>query len=99
MARFDVYRHGSSAGYLLDCQADILSSLNTRVVVPLLPRREGPPPMAQLNPVFRVAGKEVVMYTQFAAAIPARELAERVGSLAAEDRTIMNAIDMLLSGC
>jgi toxin CcdB len=98
MARFDVYRH-DGAGFLLDCQADILAELNTRLVVPLLPRGEGPPPMTRLNPRFSVAGEEVIMYTQFAAAIPRRELIEVVASLAEEDRTIMNAIDMLLSGC
>jgi toxin CcdB len=34
MARFDVYRNPAGAGCLLDIQADLLSHLNTRVVVP-----------------------------------------------------------------
>lgn len=37
MARFDVYASPDSAGYLLDVQADLLESLNTRIVVPLMP--------------------------------------------------------------
>ena len=37
MARFDVYRNSAGEGFLLDVQADLLSYLNTRVVVPLLP--------------------------------------------------------------
>ncbi|CAM5429606.1 hypothetical protein TMEC54S_03045 [Thauera mechernichensis] len=37
MARFDVYRNSAGEGFLLDVQADLLSHLNTRVVVPLLP--------------------------------------------------------------
>lgn len=98
MARFDVYRQGGGPGYLLDCQADVLSRLNTRFVVPLLPSDEGPPPIAQLNPVFRIGEEEVIMYTQFAASVPARELKSRVASLAGEDRRIMNALDMLLTG-
>ena len=34
MARFDIYPNPVGAGYLLDIQADLLSGLNTRVVVP-----------------------------------------------------------------
>lgn len=98
MARFDVYRHAGT-GYLLDCQADVLSRLNTRLVVPLLPHDEGPPPITRLNPPFTIAGERVVMYTQFASAVPAKELKRPVASLIEDDRTIMNALDMLLTGC
>ena len=37
MARFDVYASPDGSGCLLDVQADLLDSLNTRVVVPLMP--------------------------------------------------------------
>jgi toxin CcdB len=41
MARLDVHaRRDNRAGYLLDVQADLLSGLNTRLVVPLLPRAD-----------------------------------------------------------
>ena len=43
MARFDVYRNPEGSGYLLDVQADLLSDLNTRVVVPLIPAELAPP--------------------------------------------------------
>lgn len=81
MAKYDVVRRRTGAGYLLDCQADLLSQLNTRFVVPLLPVREAPKPAARLNPVFELEGKSYVMVTQFAAAIPVAELGERVASL------------------
>ena len=97
MARFDVYQH-ATGGYLLDCQAEVLSILNTRVVVPLLPPSDGPPAIARLNPIFRISGEAMVMYTQFAASVPARDLKARAGSLAKEYATIMNAFDMLLTG-
>ena len=84
--------------YLLDCQADVLDRLNTRFVVPLLPPAEGPLPIARLNPAFTVSDQEVVMYTQFAAAVSARELNSPVTSLGSEHRTIMNALDVLLTG-
>ena len=98
MARFDVYRQPGGGGYLLDCQADVLANLNTRFVVPLLPREEGPLPIARLNPAFRIGEEEVVMYTQFAASVTARELQTAVGSLEEEHRSIMNALDVLLTG-
>jgi toxin CcdB len=98
MARFDVYRQADGEGYLLDCQADILDMLNTRFVVPLLPPEEAPLAGARLNPSFRIEGHQVVMYTQFAASVPVADLGECVHSLAEEHSSIMNAVDMLLTG-
>lgn len=98
MAKYDVFGRRSGAGYLLDCQADLLSQLNTRFVVPLLPAREAPEPAARLNPVFELLGEPHVMITQFAAAVPATELGEKVASLSDQDIVIVNALDMLISG-
>lgn len=98
MARFDVYARSGQRGFLLDCQADLLSDLNTRFVVPLLLATEAPRPAKQLNPLFEVQGTAVVMVTQFAAAIPVRELGEHAGSLAGRQEQILNALDMLISG-
>lgn len=95
MARHDVYR--GAGVYLLDCQSDYLSSLDTRFVVPLLP--EGEVPKAhRLNPVFDVGGERVVMATQLAASVPAGNLREPVASLADQHDLIMNAFDVLLTG-
>lgn len=96
MARCDY--HVTKAGFLLDCQADLLSHLKTRFVVPLLPRQNAPLIAARLNPVFPIAGGEYVMATQFAASILARDLGPVAGTLAPHDRTIMDALDMLLTG-
>jgi toxin CcdB len=98
MARFDVYRNPEGAGFLLDCQTDLLSGLNTRFVVPLLPADVAPRPAARLNPVFGLGEQSVVMVTQFAAAVPLSILKDCVASLRSEDIAISNAIDMLLSG-
>jgi len=98
MAKFDVFRRRSGAGYLLDCQADLLDPLNTRFVVPLLPAREAPKPAARLNPVFEIGGDSYVMMTQFAAAILVSELGDRVGSLDDQHIAIITALDMLISG-
>lgn len=46
MARLDVYSLPGErrAGYIVDVQADLLSHLATRVVVPLLLEKEAPKP-------------------------------------------------------
>jgi toxin CcdB len=99
MARFDVFPNRHGPGYLLDCQADILATLNTRFVVPLLPPDEAPIAGRQLNPSFEIEGATVIMYTQFAAAVPRGDLASPVASLSDEHAAIMNALDMLITGC
>jgi len=95
MARFDV--HQASGAYLLDCQTDLLAHLSTRFVVPLVPAGSAPE-TNRLNPVFNIDGVRLVMATQLALAVPTRELGPRVGSLADEHSSIMNAFDMLLTG-
>jgi len=98
MARFDVYRHPEGEGYLLDVQADVLAQLNTRVVVPLMAPRDAPLPAARLNPVFVLEGQQVVMVTQFLAAVPSMLLAQPMASLVAHDMEIINAVDMVFQG-
>ncbi|MGB1216006.1 MAG: CcdB family protein [Pikeienuella sp.] len=61
MARYDVYANPDASGYLLDVQADLLDSLNTRVVVPLMPISAAPSPAKRLNPVFNIQSEPHVM--------------------------------------
>lgn len=54
MARFDVHENPSRRSrqrvvYLLDVQADMLSDLATRLVVPLIAKAEFGPPAKRLN--------------------------------------------------
>ena len=94
MARHDVYR--GPGAYLLDCQSDFLSILDTRFVVPLLPEGEVPQ-VHRLNPIFRIEGEWVVMATQLGSPVPARQLRDRVISLADQHDLIVNAFDVLLT--
>ena len=57
MARFDVYANRGGLGFLLDVQADLMTRLNTRMVVPLLPLDAAPTPATRLNPIFEVQGR------------------------------------------
>ena len=98
MARFDVYAQADSPVLLLDCQADLLEALATRLVVPLMRPRDERPAFARLNPVFDVNGERLEMITQGAASISKRALTRRVCSLASEQAAIMNAFDLLLTG-
>jgi toxin CcdB len=97
MARFDVHRGGE--GLVLDVQADTLSYLKTRLVVPLFALDAAPRPLINtLNPVLRFGDDEFAMMTQYAAAMPQRDLGSALGSLATADYTISRALDMLLMG-
>lgn len=98
MARFEVFKNERGDGYLLDVQSDLLSGFNTRVVVPLLPRAEAPAPAQYLNPIFKIKGDEVVMATQFMAAVPIGELRTSVHQLEEQQQAIMAALDMLFLG-
>lgn len=99
MPRFDVHaRRDGAPGFLLDVQADLLSRLKSRLVVPLLPEGDAPKPAARLNPVFEIAGEPVVMVTQFAAAIPAAEAGPAVATLRDRHEAVMAALDLLLTG-
>lgn len=97
MARFDVYRHDGNL--LLDVQADSLSYLKTRLVVPLFVLERAPRPLINtLNPVMRFDGGEIAMMTQYAATMPERDLGPALGSLASEDYAVGRALDMLFTG-
>jgi toxin CcdB len=99
MARFDLYRRlRATAGYLVDVQSDLLSDLQTRVVVPLFPGKNWQPVMARLNPIFDIDGELHVLVTQSIATVPKRELGNKVGSLAHYHDEITIALDMLLTG-
>jgi len=97
MAQFDVYRT-TRGEWVLDCQADLLASYNSRIVAPLLRPQEAPPIMPRLNPRFHVAGEERVLMIEFLAAVPVAMLGSPVSSLAEHDYAIRRAIDMLITG-
>ena len=83
---------------MVDCQADLLSHLPTRFVVPLIAPKELPHPMARLHPHFRINGETRLLATHLAGAIKVSEFASEIGSLADQDTEISNALDMLIIG-
>jgi toxin CcdB len=84
---------------LLDVQADLLSELATRVVVPLTPvAKLGGKPLTRLNPTIRVLGKDHVALFQELAAIPESALREPVASAGARRPDLVAALDLLFTG-
>ncbi|WP_411340411.1 CcdB family protein [Sphingopyxis sp. J-6] len=97
MAQFDVLKSRDGANLLLDCQSDLLGHFDTRFVVPLVPAQAAQK-LSRLHPIFEVDGERFIMATQLASAVDARELGDRVASLAESRYDILNAVDMLLTG-
>ncbi len=98
MVKYEVFPNPDGAGYLLDVQADLLDVLNTRIVVPLMPRGKAPKPAKRLNPVFEIEGEQVVMLPQFMAAVPVAILKTPTANLAGQFDQIANALDMVFVG-
>ena len=101
MAQFDVFANRRSRDFplLLDVQADLLSDLATRIVVPLMPRKRfGGKPITRLNPTAVLGGVEYVAVFQELAAIPRAALGSPVHSLKARRAEFVAALDLLFTG-
>ena len=95
MAKGDICRFED--GYVVDVQSDLLSDLQTRVVVPLKPIGEYTMPADRLNPVIQINGDEWVLLPQFIATVGLAEIGEKVGEF--EDSFgLTNALDMVFHG-
>jgi toxin CcdB len=103
MAQFDVFDNVNpdthkAVPFLLDVQADILTDLATRVVVPLMTASAMGRPATTLNPQFAINGVPVVMSTAELAGIDKRILGAKVGSLSDRRDEILAALDFLITG-
>jgi toxin CcdB len=97
MGQFDI--HVAKDGELLvDIQADVLSGLTTRVVVPLIPLTAAPPQIRQLNPEIVLEGASYLLLTQYLSAVHTAELGTVVGSIKPLDQRVSLALDLLLHG-
>jgi len=103
MAQFDVYLNLNPASrnaipYLLDVQADLLDTLTTRVVAPLILADAMVLPAKLLHPQFKIKGLDVVMSTAELAGISTRLMGDRVTSLKSKRSEIIAALDLLFTG-
>ncbi|MBH9553012.1 CcdB family protein [Inhella gelatinilytica] len=102
MARFDVYRsplddERHHTPYWLDVQADHLSQLATRVVVPLC-RIGSVRPFERLNPIVVVDGVSLFADTSNLGTFPKQWLRQPVATLREQRFVIEDALDFLLTG-
>lgn len=103
MGRFDVYEspladERAHTPFWLDVQADHLSQLATRVVVPLCRCDGSQRPAERLNPCFEVAGVTVFADTANLGTFPKRWLRSPLASLREQRLDVENALDFLLNG-
>lgn len=103
MAQFDVYLNPNAdthhvIPYLLDVQADLLDTLATRVVVPLVLMEEMGLAARHLNPKFTIRGIDVVMSAAELAGVSRRLLGDKIVSLKNERDEIIAALDLLFTG-
>ena len=98
MAQFDVYRLKAGGGLVVDCQSDLLSSISTRFIVPLIAHEGQHAATQRLNPLFVIDGQQYVLATQLAAGVPRSEIGEQTSSLRDHSFEIVAALDVLISG-
>jgi toxin CcdB len=103
MAQFDVFENpneetNQAVPYLLDVQADLLDTLSTRVVVPLVAASAMGKAVKHLNPEFTIKNTTVFMSTSELAGISVAAMGENVGSLKAQRHEIIAALDFLFTG-
>ena len=103
MAQFDVYENANpktnqTIPYLLDVQADLLDTLATRVVVPLIKTSVAGKAIRHLNPEFIFNETPVVLSTAELAGISTQSMGEKVGTLKERRDEILGALDFLFTG-
>jgi len=100
MAQFDVYvnenqKTNSRVPYLMDVQNDILKSLHTRMVIPLVRDMKD---VQGLTKRFIINNEKVYLTTSQMGAVHISELQKKVTSLATEKEEIKNSLDFLIYG-
>ena len=104
MSQFEVFENKARASkdripYLIDVQNDLLSSLRTRVVIPLgrveLLANQA---IGRLTPRLEIGGESVILLTPELAGVPTSVLGRRVAVLSNQRTAILDALDFLVTG-
>ncbi|MBS1767507.1 MAG: CcdB family protein [Acidobacteria bacterium] len=104
MAQWTVHRNPNPATrkevpYLLDAQADLLSALGTRTVIPLFARKAAPSQtLSRLTPELKLGNERLVLMTPQLAGVRLKDLGTAVGDFTAHRAEIIAALDLLLTG-
>jgi toxin CcdB len=104
MSQFTLYKNlnkttATAYPYFVDVQSELLSTLNTRLVIPLTPlellANKAP---SHLCPTIHIAQGDFVVLTQQMASVSTKFLAEPVADLSTFRAEIIAAIDFLITG-
>jgi toxin CcdB len=100
MAQFDVYKNENEltkqkVPYLLDIQNDILDSINTRVVIPLIKDKND---FKGLTKEFVIENQKVYLTTSQMGTVHKNELKTKITTLTNQKEEIKNSIDFLIYG-
>lgn len=100
MAQFDVYKNeneltNQKVPYLLDIQNDILDSINTRVVIPLVKDKND---FKGLTKEFVIENQKVYLTTSQMGTVHKNELKTKITTLTNQKEEIKNSIDFLIYG-
>lgn len=98
MARFHLHRIGNDGSLALDVQSNLLDSLTTRVVMPLVPVGDVATLVPRLNLRIAIDGETFAMLTQFITAIPVSAVGPSLADLSARADEITAATDFLFQG-
>lgn len=104
MAQFDVYNNTnqstkSSYPYLVEIQSDLLSELQTTVVIPLIEKNDYTgAKLKYLHPIFEISGKLYLAMTTLIAGIDRGSLGEKITSLAKSRDEFISSIDFMITG-
>lgn len=82
----------------LNVQSDLIDIVESRIVVPLIPKGQAGPLLTRLMPALPVAGKSMVMDTAQITSVPMQMLGRQVADLAGERSRIIEALDFLTHG-
>jgi toxin CcdB len=104
VAQFTVYKNTSPQSrkffpYLLDVQSDLLSQLQTTVVIPLGKLSDvSSQVMTTLCPIIEIEGKEYGAITQQLASIDKKLLGAKIADLSDRRFDFISALDFIISG-
>jgi len=104
MAQFDVYANINSSSkklypFLVDVQSNLLDSLETRLVIPLILRSNfGNITIKNLTPILLLNEQEFILLTPQIAAINKKHLGKLINNCKSIRNEIISSIDFLITG-
>ena len=98
MAQPDVYAAARDGRLFVDVRADTLRSTSFLVLIPLVPCRIAPDPVAGLNPTLVLGSVDYQLMTQLVASVPRKGFGSVVDTLEPRWDDILRALDFLFTG-